>query len=113
MSVLFNHARRYELFDDNPIHLVRQSAKRRTVPHILLVDEIRQLLDAVGPLPRILIFNGRNHGSSSERTVRPAMERPGLRQWRNQRGAIGRPWCHQQLQDGVLHEARPDGTLPG
>jgi hypothetical protein len=27
MSVLFNHARRYELFDDNPIHLVRQSAK--------------------------------------------------------------------------------------
>jgi hypothetical protein len=56
MSVLFNHARRYELFDDNPIHLVRQSAKRRTVPHILLVDEIRQLLDAVGPLPRILIF---------------------------------------------------------
>jgi integrase len=56
MSVLFNHARRYELFDDNPIHLVRQSAKRRRIPHILLVDEIRQLLSAVGPLPRILIF---------------------------------------------------------
>lgn len=35
MSVLFNHARRYELFDGNPIHLVRQSAKRRTIPHIL------------------------------------------------------------------------------
>ncbi len=29
MSVLFNHACRYELFDRNPIHLVRQSAKRR------------------------------------------------------------------------------------
>jgi hypothetical protein len=56
MSVLFNHARRYELFDDNPIQLVRQSAKRRRIPHILLVDEIRQLLSAVGPLPRILIF---------------------------------------------------------
>jgi len=56
MSVLFNHARRYELFDDNPIHLVRQSAKRHRIPLILLVDEIRQLLSAVGPLPRILIF---------------------------------------------------------
>ena len=29
MSVLFNHACRYELFDRNPIYLVRQSAKRR------------------------------------------------------------------------------------
>jgi integrase len=28
MSVLFNHACRYELFDRNPIYLVRQSAKR-------------------------------------------------------------------------------------
>jgi len=51
MSVLFNHARRYELFEGNPIHLVRQSAKRRRIPQILLVDEIRQLLSAVGPLP--------------------------------------------------------------
>src|SRR5271155_2783703 len=30
MSVLFNHAWRYDLFDRNPIYLVRQSAKRRT-----------------------------------------------------------------------------------
>jgi integrase len=29
MSVLFNHACRYEFFDRNPICLVRQSAKRR------------------------------------------------------------------------------------
>jgi len=32
MSVLFNHACRYEFFDRNPIYLVRQSAKRRTAP---------------------------------------------------------------------------------
>ena len=56
MSVLFNHARRYELFDGNPIHLVRQSAKRRTIPHILSIDEIRLLLGAVGAFARILIF---------------------------------------------------------
>ena len=35
MSVLFNHACRYELFDRNPIHLVRQSAKRRRTPTVL------------------------------------------------------------------------------
>jgi len=32
MSVLFNHAWRYESFDRNPIKLVRQSAKRWAVP---------------------------------------------------------------------------------
>ena len=33
VSVLFNHACRYELFDHNPIYLVRQSAKRRRPPN--------------------------------------------------------------------------------
>jgi integrase len=56
MSVLFNHACRYELYSENPIRLVRQSAKRRKVPHILPVDEIKQLLDSVGALTRLLIF---------------------------------------------------------
>jgi len=56
MSVLFNHARRYELYSENPIRLVRQSAKRRKVPHILHVEEIKRLLDNVGALLRLLIF---------------------------------------------------------
>ena len=56
MSVLFNHARRYDLFRHNPIQFVRPSSKRQKVPHILLVDEIRKLLGAVDPLSRILIF---------------------------------------------------------
>jgi integrase len=56
MSVLFNHACRYELYSDNPIHLVRQSAKRRRVPHILHVDEIKRLLNNVASLPHLLIF---------------------------------------------------------
>jgi len=56
MSVLFNHARRYELFDSNPIQLVRQSGKRRGVPCILQENEIRQILEAVDSLTHILIF---------------------------------------------------------
>jgi hypothetical protein len=45
MSVLFNHACRYELFDRNPISLVRQSAKRRTAPTILTPTEIKAKLN--------------------------------------------------------------------
>jgi site-specific recombinase XerD len=45
MSVLFNHAWRHELFDRNPIKLVRQSAKRRTAPNVLAPAEIKLLLD--------------------------------------------------------------------
>src|ERR1022692_903943 len=56
MSVLYNHACRYELYSENPIRLVRQSAKRRKVPHILHVDEIKLLLGNVGLLTRLLIF---------------------------------------------------------
>jgi integrase len=56
MSVLFNHACRYELYSENPIHFVRQSAKRRKAPTILHVDEIQRLLDNVASLPRLLIF---------------------------------------------------------
>lgn len=41
MSVLFNHAWRLKLFDRNPIKLVRQSAKRRTAPNVLIPAEIK------------------------------------------------------------------------
>jgi integrase len=56
MSVLFNHARRYELFDRNPICLVRQSAKRRTAPTILTPAEIKALLDVLDVRERALVF---------------------------------------------------------
>jgi integrase len=38
LSVLFNHACRYDLFDRNLITLVRHSAKRRRIPDVLTVD---------------------------------------------------------------------------
>src|SRR5215469_2966476 len=44
MSLLFNHGRRYELCDRNPIQWVRQSAKRRVTPDILTRDEVHGLL---------------------------------------------------------------------
>jgi integrase len=54
MSALFNHARRHDLYDRNPIQWVRQSAKRRSAPDVLTSDEVRQLLAALEPRERIM-----------------------------------------------------------
>jgi integrase len=48
LSVLFNHACRHELFDRNPIRLVRQGAKRRTTPSVLTPAEIKALIHGLG-----------------------------------------------------------------
>jgi integrase len=56
MSVLFNHACRYEFFEGNPIRLVRQSAKRRSPPVVLTPGEIRTLLEGLKIRERILVF---------------------------------------------------------
>ena len=44
MSLLFNHGRRHDLCDRNPIEWVRQSAKRLQAPDILTSNEVRALL---------------------------------------------------------------------
>jgi integrase len=56
MSVLFNHACRYEFFDRNPICLVRQSAKRRTAPSVLTPAEIKALTDGLALRERTLVL---------------------------------------------------------
>jgi integrase len=56
MSVLFNHACRYELFDRNPIYLVRQSAKRRKPPTVLVPGEIKALVDHLDIRERTLVL---------------------------------------------------------
>jgi len=56
MSVLFNHACRYELFDHNPIRLVRQGAKLKTLPNVLTPIEIKALSDRLGLRERTLVL---------------------------------------------------------
>jgi len=56
MSVLFNHACRYELFDRNPIRFVRQSAKRRTAPTLLAPMEIKMLVEGLDLRERTLVL---------------------------------------------------------
>jgi len=56
MSVLFNHARRYDLYERNPIQWVRQSAKRRSAPEVLTSSEVRRLLTALKPRERMMVL---------------------------------------------------------
>jgi integrase len=56
LSVLFNHACRYELFDRNPIRLVRQGAKRRAAPSVLTPTEIKALLGGLNLRERTLVL---------------------------------------------------------
>jgi integrase len=56
MSVIFNHACRYEFFDRNPIYLVRQSAKRRTAPTVLMPAEIKALINGLALRERTLVL---------------------------------------------------------
>jgi integrase len=56
ISVLFNHACRYELFDRNPIYLVRQSAKRRRPPTVLAPAEIKALVNNLSIRERTLVL---------------------------------------------------------
>jgi integrase len=56
MSVLFNHACRYEFFDRNPIRLVRQGAKRKSAPNVLTPDEIKTLVDGLALREKTLVL---------------------------------------------------------
>lgn len=58
MSVLFNHAIRYEWLEQgkNPITLVRQSAERLKVPAVLEPAEIQSLLSQLEAPYRLMVL---------------------------------------------------------
>ena len=56
MSLLFNHGRRHDLCDRNPIEGVRQSAKRRTAPDFLTSNKVQRLLSNLRSRERTLVL---------------------------------------------------------
>jgi integrase len=56
MHLLFNCAIRWELTDKNPIELVRQSNKRRNIPHVLTPEEFKKLLDELKEPYRTIVL---------------------------------------------------------
>src|SRR4051812_10372178 len=55
MSVLFNHGLRHELIHRNPVQWVRQSAKRKKIPAVLEIEEVRSLLGALAMRERTMV----------------------------------------------------------
>jgi site-specific recombinase XerD len=60
---------RYEIYDRNPIRLVRQSAKRGKIPVVLIVDEVQQLLQALALRERTLVLLDVRYRLEDERTL--------------------------------------------
>jgi integrase len=58
MSVLFNHAIRYEWLEQgkNPILLVRQGAKRQSIPECLEAEELRALVSHLSHCFRVMVL---------------------------------------------------------
>lgn len=56
MSVLFNHGIRPELIYRNPVQWVRQSAKRKQIPAVLEIEEVRSLLAALALRERTMVL---------------------------------------------------------
>ena len=73
MSALFHHAMRYEWTDRNPIKLVRQSAKRETIPDVLELAELQLLLEARSSGNAHWLFWTRQQ-ASRERTAGSSLE---------------------------------------
>ena len=112
MSVLFNHACRYEFFDGNPIRLVRQSAKRRSPPVVLTPGEIRILLEGLKDSRENSGLHRGINWHSAKRTVRSEMGRYQSFCRNNERGAFHRPRFRGTVQNGILSEASTDPS-PG
>jgi integrase len=56
MHVLFEHAKRYDWTDRNPISMVRQSARRLRVPDVLEPTEIKALLAELEERYKTMVF---------------------------------------------------------
>ena len=56
MSVVFNHEIRHGICDRNPIELVRQSAKRKTIPTVLDASQVARLIAALHLRERTLVL---------------------------------------------------------
>ena len=54
--LVYEHARRWELTDRNPIDLVRQRGGRRSIPRVLAPGEIRLLLHQLGEPYRTMVL---------------------------------------------------------
>ena len=56
LHLMFQHGRRWEITDVNPIDLVRQRAGRRSIPRVLSVQDIRLILEELTEPYRTMVL---------------------------------------------------------
>ena len=56
LHLVFQHGRRWEITDVNPIDLVRQRAGRRSIPRVLSVQDIRLILEELTEPYRTMVL---------------------------------------------------------
>jgi len=59
LHLVFQHGRRWEITDINPIDLVRQRGGRRSIPRMLSVGEIRRVLEELSEPYRTMVLVAR------------------------------------------------------
>jgi integrase len=56
LHLLYENARRWELFDRNPIKLVRQGSRRLKIPRVLRIEEVLRLLEELADPYRTMVL---------------------------------------------------------
>jgi integrase len=106
MSLLFNHGRRHDLCERNPIEWVRQSAKRRTSPDILLTSEVQALLANLRFRERTLVLLAVTTGLRRSEIF--ALKWKDVDSGKTDtRHTLYRPERRRHLQDGKFPETGP------
>ena len=115
MSVLYNHAIRYEWLEQgkNPILLVRQSAKRQRIPDWLEAEELSALLSQLDRCFRVMVFLDAATGLRRSELLAPEVGRRGVRQPANHSSALNLWERCGQLQNRGLEETRANGSNSG
>ena len=110
MSLLFNHGRRHDLCDRNPIQWVRQSAKRRSAPDILTSSEVQELLANLRFRERTLVLLAVTTGLPEQADLCNTLHRA-ERYWHLQDGEFSETRASsQQFARGPARMASPDAV---
>jgi site-specific recombinase XerD len=111
LSILFNHACRYEFFDRNPIRLVRQGAKRRGAPSVLAPAEIKALLSSLALRERTLVLLAASTGLRQSELFGVKVGRHRFCPTHDQRHSLRCVRRCGALQDRVLPETRASSSV--
>ena len=111
MSVVFNHAIRYEWLEQgkNPILLVRQGAKRQSIPVYLEPEELRSLLSQLDHCFRVMVLLDAATGLRRSELLALKWEDVDFERWQIN---VRRSSAYRQPNDWVFASPHSQGRNP-